>query len=92
MRILAKFIVSVVELLESEARSLKANIMVLVSYLVFLAAATLVLLGGTALLLYGFYALLATAINHIAAVMIVGGVTVVFGYLLIYVIRRAEIN
>jgi len=77
-----------VELLESEARAFKLNILSLVSYLVFLAAGMLVLLVGAALILWGFYKLLITAIDPIAGAFIVGGITLIIGFLIIYGIRR----
>jgi uncharacterized membrane protein YqjE len=89
MRFIAEFILSVVELLESEARAFKLNILALVSYLVFLAAGMLVLLAGAAILLWAFYELLVTVINPIAAAFIIGGVTLVAGFLMVFGIRGA---
>jgi hypothetical protein len=92
MRFIAEFILSVVELLESEVRAFRLNILSLVSYLVFLAAAMLVLLAGAAVILWAFYALLSTAIDPIASAFIVGGFTLIIGFFLVYGIRRAALR
>ncbi len=92
MRFIAEFILSVVELLESEVRAFKLNITALVSYLVFLAAGMLVILFGVALILWAFFELLVTVIDSIAAGFIVGGVTLIIGILIVYGVKRAAMK
>ncbi len=88
MRFIAEFILSVVELLESEARALRANIVGIAYLVVFLAAGIIVLLVGGALILWGFYKLLVTALDPIASTFIIGGATLLIGFFMLYGVKR----
>jgi CDP-diglyceride synthetase len=89
MRFLAEFILSVVELFESEARSLSHGITALIAHLVFLAAGMFLFIAGVCLILLGFYELLTMVMSSVASIFIVGGLTLILGVIFIYVVRNA---
>ncbi len=87
MRFIAEFILSVVELFESEARALSRGITALIAHLVFLAAGMFLFIAGVCLILLGFYELLTMVLSSVASIFIIGGLTLILGIIFIYAVR-----
>lgn len=88
MRFIAEFILSIVELFESEAKSLSRGITALIAHLVFLAAGMFLFIAGVCLILLGFYELLNMVMSPVGAIFIIGGVTLILGIIFIYAVRK----
>jgi hypothetical protein len=88
MRFIAEFILSVVELFESEAKALSRGIGLLISHLVFLGAGVFLFMAGVCLILLGFYELLIMVISSVGAIFIIGAVTLILGVIFIFTVRH----
>lgn len=88
MRFIAEFILSIVELFESEARSLGRGVASLIAHLVFLAAGMFLFMAGVCIILLGFYELLIMVLSSVASIFIIGGLTLMLGVIFIYIVRK----
>jgi predicted phage tail protein len=85
---LAELLISAVELVELEGRSLRRKAQGLVQSLVFMLAAGALLIAGSVWLTWALYTALATALSPALAGLIIGGVSIVIAGVFLWLGRR----
>jgi predicted phage tail protein len=86
---LAELLISAVELVELEGRSLRRKVQGLVQSVVFLLAAGALLIAGSVWLTWALYIALATALSPAWAGLIIGGVSLLIAGVFLWLGRRS---